>query len=166
VPTLSHSADQEVISMKLAEALILRADAQKRVAQLRQRLMRSARVQEGEPPPEDPQALLAELETTTDELARLIQQINRTNSITPFQDGVVSDVLAIRDTLRLKRTAYDSLVSAAATSQDRYMRSELRLVSTVNVAALQRQIDQLARDYRELDAQIQALNWATDLIEA
>ena len=152
--------------MKLAEALILRADAQKRVAQLRQRLMRSARVQEGEQPPEDPQGLLAELATTTDELTRLIQQINRTNSVTPFQAGVLSDVLATRDTLRLKRTAYDSLVGAAATSQDRYMRSELRLISTVNVAELQRQIDQLSREYRELDAQIQALNWATDLIEA
>ncbi|MEL6400036.1 MAG: DIP1984 family protein [Cyanobacteria bacterium J06626_4] len=152
--------------MKLAEALILRADAQKRVAQLRQRLMRSARVQEGEQPPEDPQVLLAELEATTDELTRLIQQINRTNSVTPFQAGVLSDVLATRDTLRLKRTAYDSLIGAAAISQERYMRSELRLVSTVNVAELQRQIDQLSREYRELDAQIQALNWATDLVEA
>lgn len=152
--------------MKLAEALILRPDAQKRVAQLRQRLMRSARVQEGEQPPENPQALLAELNATTDELTRLIQQINRTNSLTPFQDGLLSDVLATRDTLRLKRNAYDGLVGAAATSQDRYMRSELRLVSTVNVAELQRQIDQISREYRELDAQIQALNWATDLIEA
>lgn len=34
--------------MKLAEALILRADYQKRLAQLQQHLIRSARVQEGE----------------------------------------------------------------------------------------------------------------------
>lgn len=33
--------------MKLAEALIKRADCQKRIEQLRQRLMRSAKVQEG-----------------------------------------------------------------------------------------------------------------------
>ena len=37
--------------MKLAEALIQRADCQKRIAQLRQRLTRSAKVQEGEQPP-------------------------------------------------------------------------------------------------------------------
>ncbi len=48
--------------MKLAEALILRADAQKRIQQLRERLNRSAKTQEGELPPEDPQELLAELE--------------------------------------------------------------------------------------------------------
>jgi hypothetical protein len=45
--------------MKLAEALILRADSQKRVEQLRQRLTRAARVQEGENPPENPQELMA-----------------------------------------------------------------------------------------------------------
>ena len=152
--------------MKLAEALILRADAQKQIEQLRQRLMRSARVQEGEQPPEDPQVLITELETTSNQLVRLIQRINRTNSVTRFQAGILSDALAERDSLRLKRNAYDSLINAAAIRQDRYMRSELRLVSTVNVAELQRQIDQLSRQYRELDAQIQALNWATDLIEA
>lgn len=151
--------------MKLAEALILRADAQKHIEQLRQRLMRSARVQEGEQPPEDPQVLLTELETTSDEMVQLIQRVNRTNSVTRFEAGVLSDALAKRDSLRLKRTAYDSVINAAAIRQDRYMRSELRVVSTVNVAELQRQIDQLSRDYRELDAQIQALNWATDLIE-
>ncbi|MGD1905675.1 MAG: DIP1984 family protein [Leptolyngbyaceae cyanobacterium] len=152
--------------MKLAEALILRADAQKQIEQLRQRLMRSARVQEGEQPPEDPQVLITELETTSNQLVRLVQRINRTNSVTRFQAGILSDALAERDSLRLKRNAYDSLINAAAIRQDRYMRSELRLVSTFNVAELQRQIDQLSRQYRELDAQIQALNWATDLIEA
>jgi len=47
--------------MKLAEALILRADCQKRLAQLQQRLARSAVIQEGEAPPENPQVLIAEV---------------------------------------------------------------------------------------------------------
>ena len=47
--------------MKLAEALVLRADVQKRIRQMQSRLNQSALVQEGEQPPEDPQALLAEL---------------------------------------------------------------------------------------------------------
>lgn len=151
--------------MKLAEALILRADCQKRIAQLQHRLIRSAQVQEGEQPPESPQDLLIEFETATIELTRLIQRINRTNSVTSFQDRLLSDALAERDLLRLKRTAYDSLINAAAIHQQRYMRSELRLVSTVDVAELQQQADRLSRDYRELDTQIQAMNWVTDLIE-
>jgi hypothetical protein len=151
--------------MKLAEALILRADYQKRIAQLQQRLIRSAKVQEGEQPPETPQDLLAELESAATELTRLIQQINRTNSTVSFQDQPLSNALAERDVLRLRRSAYDSLINAAAIRQERYMRSELRMVSTVDVAELQRQVDRLSRDYRELDAQIQAMNWAIELIE-
>jgi hypothetical protein len=45
--------------MKLSEALILRADCQKRIQQLRERLERSAKVQEGETPFEEPQALIS-----------------------------------------------------------------------------------------------------------
>lgn len=48
--------------MKLAEALVLRADLQKRIAQLRERLRQSALVQEGEQPPENPEQLLIELD--------------------------------------------------------------------------------------------------------
>ena len=63
--------------MKLAEALILRADAQKRLQQLRERLNRSAKVQEGEEPAENPQELLAELDRLVADYGRLVKQINR-----------------------------------------------------------------------------------------
>ncbi len=152
--------------MKLAEALILRADCQKRIAQLQQRLARSARVQEGEQPPEDPQELLQELDEALAELLGLIQRINRTNAVTRLGDRSLSDVLAERDVMWQRRLAYDALITAAAFNQDRYLRSELRFVSTVDVAALQQQTNRLSKDYRELDTQIQALNWSTDLLES
>jgi len=44
--------------MKLAEALILRADCQKRIEQLRQRLLRNVKVQEGDKPAEEPMELI------------------------------------------------------------------------------------------------------------
>jgi hypothetical protein len=40
--------------MKIAEALALRADLQKRLEQLKQRLVKNARIQEGDVPEEDP----------------------------------------------------------------------------------------------------------------
>jgi hypothetical protein len=40
--------------MKIAEALALRADLQKRLEQLKQRLVKNARIQEGDSPEEDP----------------------------------------------------------------------------------------------------------------
>ncbi len=48
--------------MKLAEALLERADAQRRYAQVEERARRFAKVQEGEAPAENPAALLAELD--------------------------------------------------------------------------------------------------------
>ena len=152
--------------MKLAEALILRSDCQKRIEQLRQRLVRSAKVQEGETPPEQPQALIAELDATINQLVDLIQKINKTNSHTNLEEGItISDALAQRDTLLLKRSVYTSLVDAAAYQQARYSASEIKSFSTVNVAELQTQTDRLSRECRELDTKIQASNWNTELMD-
>ena len=151
--------------MKLAEALILRADCQKRIAQLQQRLLRSAKVQEGEQPAENPEALLTELDAAIAQLRILIQQINQTNARTAFHNGSLSDALAERETLQMQRNVYSNLVDAASIRQERYTRSEVKFLSTVAIAQIQSQVDRLSRDYRELDSQIQALNWQTDLIE-
>ena len=154
--------------MKLAEALILRADCQKRFEQLKARIVRSAKVQEGDAPPENPQELVAELERTADELADLIKRINRTNSTTAFDATAdartLSDALAMRDVLAMRRAAYSGLTEAAAVQQNLYSRSEVKFISTVNVAETQKRTDDLAKSYRELDARIQEANWKTDLL--
>lgn len=152
--------------MKLAEALILRADCQKKISQLRSRLTRCVKVQEGEQPPEDPQVLLGELSGSIAQLTTLIQRINRTNSNTAFEPGNLSDALARRDTLAIQRNALQNLVQEAALTQNRYSHSEVRLVSTVNVANLQRQVDSFSQEYRLLDTQIQSLNWQVELLES
>ncbi len=57
--------------------------------------LRAAKVQEGEEPPEQPQALLEELNNLTNQLSDLIQKINRTNSSTMLDDNLsISDALA------------------------------------------------------------------------
>ncbi len=153
--------------MKLAEALILRADYKTRIEQLRQRLIRNAKVQEGDSPAEDPQEILAEVERLTDELRDLIQKINKTNMATVFEAGVtLTDVLAVRDVLGIRQEIYRTLAATSTITQDRYSRSEVKFRSTVDVAAIQKQADQYAREHRELDARIQALNWTTELLES
>lgn len=151
--------------MKLAEALIQRADAQKRIAQLQQRLARSAKVQEGEQPPEDPQVLLTEVGEAIDELTRLMQQINRTNAAVTFDETrSLTDALAERDTLMMRRQVIAQVINAAQ-AQPRYGRMEIKEYPTVSIAELQGQVDDLSRQYRELDTAIQQLNWTVDLIE-
>jgi hypothetical protein len=152
--------------MKLAEALVLRADLQKRLAQMRTRLSQSALVQEGEQPPENPGELLAELEQILRQLQDLIARINKTNLQSKLPDGtILTDALARRDILSLHHSALNGLVETASNRIERYGRSEIRKLSTVDVAALRRQMDDLARQRREMDTTIQATNWTTDLLE-
>ena len=55
--------------MKLAEALSLRADLLKSIAQLKSRLKECSKVQEGDEPSENPEELLAQLNSKFPELA-------------------------------------------------------------------------------------------------
>ena len=151
--------------MKLAEALILRADCQKRFEQLKARVLRNVKVQEGDEPAENPQALLQELERVAQELADLIKRINRTNAVTAFADGkTISDALAERDVVALQRSLYSDVAQFATVTQDRYSRTEVKYVSIVNVMEAQKRADALAKAYREIDARVQELNWQTELV--
>ncbi len=152
--------------MKLAEALLLRADCQKKMEQLRQRIVGSAKVQEGDEPPENPAQLLEEMERVAAQLLALIQNINTTNSTTEYAPGKsLSDALAERDVLMLRRNVYADLARSASVVQARTSRSEVKFVGTVRVADMQEQVDALSKAYRETDARVQELNWRTELKE-
>ena len=55
------AAKKKSAGTKLAEALLLRADVQKKVASLRERIVANAVVQDGDKPSEDPNVLLLEV---------------------------------------------------------------------------------------------------------
>jgi len=151
--------------MKLAEALAERSDCQNRIEEMKKRLIRSARVQEGEEPTEDTAELLTETERAFARLLELVSAINRTNSKTAFDsERSVSDAIAERDVIGKRRDFLGGVADAASTRQDRYSRSEVRFVATVAVKTLQTEVDQLSKRYRELDTRLQELNWKTELI--
>jgi cell division protein FtsB len=77
----------------------------------------------------------------------------------------VTAALARRDVLGTRQSVLRSAVGAVADSQARYSRSEIRLTRQIDVAAVRKQIDDLARERRELDTEIQEYNWTADLIE-
>lgn len=156
--------------MIVGEALSHRSDLQKRVAQLQDRLSTSVLVQEGDEPPESPDELLAEFKSVCDELEQLIAQINHTNARTELSTGgTVTEGLARRDVLGMRQGGLRAAVRAATRDSPqgllRYSRSEIRMVRQISVSELQAQIDELAKQQRELDTQLQAHNWTTPLIE-
>ena len=151
--------------MKLAEALADRSDCQNKIEEMKKRLIRSARVQEGDQPAEDTTELLVETERTFVRMLELISAINRTNSKTAFDgERTISDAIAERDVVGKRRDFLAGIAEAGSTRQDRYSKSEVRFVATVSVGKLQTEVDQLAKRYRELDTRLQELNWKTELI--
>jgi len=150
--------------MKLAEALIIRSDLQRRISELETRLSRSATVQEGEQPPENPEELLQELEKNTKELTEIIQKIYNTNATTVIDGvGTITDALAKREVLMLKRNIIYSFLKEASVKQNRYSGSEIKILSTVEISKVQKYIDDIAAQYRLLDTKIQEKNWLVDI---
>lgn len=149
--------------MKLAEALALRADSQMRLAQLKARLLRNATVQEGDTPAEDPKVLLVQYDALSAELVQLIRRINQTNSAVMVANKTMTEALAERDILKQRHATYRELAEASTISRSIVTRSEVRFKSTVDVSAVQKQADLLAKTLRELDARIQEVNWQVSL---
>lgn len=48
---------------------------------------------------------------------------------------------------------------------NRYSRSEIKNVPTIDVKALRKQLDEMSQQYRLLDMEIQTLNFKYDLVE-
>ena len=152
--------------MKLATALSERADVQRRLSQLHTRLNNNAKVQEGDEPAEDPKALLKELDALLERLEWLMARINLTNSRT-LADGVtVTELIARRDCLSKRLNILRGFLDTASEKVYRYSQKEIKILSTVKVSQLQKQVDAVSKELRELDERIQGLNWTTDLLES
>lgn len=150
--------------MYLAEALAQRVEAQRRYSELNQLLLDVAKVQEGDQPAENPHEILTELEELTTRINDLVRRINRTNSVTEFSEGMtLADALSVRDALLKKRTLYSDLADQLTSRQDRYSRSEIKYVATMDAREIRKKADLAAKEYRQLDVDIQRLNWQTEL---
>jgi hypothetical protein len=157
------------MTLIIGEALNRRSDLQKRIAQLQERACACVLAQEGEEPPERPEALLVELAELCDELEGLIAKINHTNAAARLASGeTVTEALARRDVIALRQGALRAAIKAATGggfALTRYSRSEIRTVRQVRVGQLQGQLDALARQRRELDNRLQEHNWQATIME-
>ena len=149
--------------MKLAEALNQRADLQKRIAQLRERISNNVKVQEGDQPAEKPEELFTDLDKSLKELESLIVRINRTNQETTWEGKTLTEMIAAKDVLSLHLSTLRAILDEANVRSDRFSRNEIKFVRTIDVNELQKRVDDRSRDLRELDSRLQQANWTTDL---
>ncbi|WP_198331255.1 DIP1984 family protein [Psychrobacter aquimaris] len=152
--------------MKLAEALLIRSDMQKKLAQIKGRIRSNVKVQEGDTPNEDPNVLMVDASQIITELSVLIERIHRTNAIAKTNDGQSMLTLLIeRDTLEMRHKLLIEAIEATDTEVDRYSPREIKWHVMVSVASLQKQADDIAMKLRKINLVIQANNWQIDLVE-
>lgn len=151
--------------MKLAEALQERSDINKRISELRRRLDNCLLVQEGEEPAEDPLDLLNELDSSTERLETLVASINETNCNTKVNGMSLTEIIARKDALSLRHSAYKELVYTAGNNTYRARGTEIKVKAVIKAAELQKTVDSLAKEIRQLDNLLQETNWKTELAE-
>ena len=149
--------------MKLATALSLCGALQTKLSELSTRLNNNAKTQEGEKPAEDPEELLQQTDRILVQLEDLIARINLRNSRTVDGGVTLTELLAKRDVLSKRLSVMRSFLDSSSEKVTRYAKTEIKIVSTVDVAKLQKQTDALSADLRALDERIQTLNWTVDL---
>ena len=151
--------------MKLAEALSIRKDLQKRIQQIGKRLEDNVKIQEGDEPAENPKELMKELDECLKQLENLIWRINLTNVQTVNEAGkTVTQLMAEKDVLSLRLSALRGTFDRASSQHDRYSRSEIKMITVVDVKQLSKQIDEYPAALRKLDMEIQTLNFQTELV--
>ncbi len=151
--------------MKLAEALIERKALKTKMEELKKRVYQNARIQEGEQPLEAPLDLLEQLRQETSKFESLVVRINETNNTTPLSDGMtLMQAITRKDMLHYLQLVYQNLADKASPLNERYSQREIKYLPTVNVGEIRRMADDVAREYRQLDAKIQEANWQTELL--
>ena len=150
--------------MKLAEALSIRKDLQKRIQQLEQRIKSNVKVQEDDEPLEDPNELMKELHCCLIQLEEIIGRINLTNINTKNAEGLsITQLIAKKDTLTTRIAILRNIYSEATNIKNRYSSSEIRMECVIDVKQLSKQIDDYSGRLRKLDIEIQSLNFLTEL---
>ena len=77
----------------------------------------------------------------------------------------LTQLMAERDVLTKRVSVLQEVFKhASSSSSERYSRSEIKYVTTVDVKALRKQIDKLSAQLRQLDIEIQSINFSTELI--
>jgi len=150
--------------MKLAEALLIRADQKKKILSLRERIGQNALSQEGDTPRENVGQLIAECFAVVAEQQALILKIDAANANAKLPDGrALAEVLAARDVLMQQHAVLKSAVDATHKEPDRYSPREIKWVPQIDVAGTQKQMEDLSKKIRELNVQIQETNWRVEL---
>lgn len=132
---------------------------------MKTRLKESAKVQEGDTPPENLAELRRELDAMLSQLEKLIYRINLTNLHATDGGESLTAMIARKDVLRMRVGVMREVINFVSESDSRYSRAEIKTVRIMDVPEARHVLDRYSKELRELDIRLQGLNWTIDLIE-
>ncbi|WP_111860354.1 DIP1984 family protein [Acinetobacter sp. CFCC 10889] len=151
--------------MKIAEALMLKNDYQQKLNSLKQRINKNVLVKDGDEPSEDPNELIKQAFSLSQELQTCISNIHLTYAKTKLSDGrSFVNIINQRDDYCEK---HQILLQAIQHSEqfNHCNASETKWKKIISVSRLQKQADELGLKIRELNMRIQEANWKIEIIE-
>lgn len=150
--------------MKLAEALLLRADQVKKLASLTSRISKNVMLQEGETPQEEVSDLISQAFFVLTAYEENVANINRVNQIAKLPDGrMLGAALLERDTLKARHALLIGAIAGTHKEVDRYSSREIKWVPQIKVVTIQKQADDISQNLRHLNVAIQAANWQIEI---
>ena len=156
--------------MKLAEALIEKKDLTARISELQSRYTAAAVIEEGAKPDESAEELLTSLSAAFARWEELTVAINVANNRILVGDKTMMQSLAHRDSLKNQISHFNSISSSIRqrnVQRNRYFSesSSLKMVVAEGVSAgyFIKLVDDLSKELRLLDTQMQAANWENEL---
>ena len=154
--------------MKLAEALIEKKDLAARISELQGRYTAAAVIEEGSEPDETAHDLLKSLQGAFFRWEELTVAINVANNRIMVGDLTMMQSLAHRDSLKSQISHFGSIAGSIRqrNSQRRYYQEtgpKMLLAEGVDAKHFIKLVDDLSKELRVLDTQIQAANWANEL---
>lgn len=150
--------------MKLAEALLIRTEYQQKIENLQSRILSNLKIQDSEAPNENPNELLKEAISISEQLADIIKKINKANNSKYISNGkTLAEALVERDMIMKKRNILSNIIDKSNEKDYRLTHSEIKMYISMNIAEIQKMMDKLSKQYRQLDTEIQSVNWTMDI---
>jgi len=150
--------------MKLAEALLQRSALRCKLSDLKSRAISVSKIQDGDEPLEKIEDLLHEYSKINDEMQDLVKRIYRANQTTKLADGTfLWDALVQKDHLDSISSTWKAIIDHCTAPVPRYIKTELKQIVCAPVAQLRIKADSLSQERRNLDIEIQKVNWTIDV---
>ena len=152
--------------MKLAEALLEKKNVVARIAELQGRYSAAAVIEEGTEPDESAEEILTSLSAALLNWENLTVSINLTNNVVKVGDGTMMKALAHRDSLKTQIAHYSAIANSIRQRNRRgYGETATKMVIAEGVSTKYfiKLVDDLSKELRMLDAEIQAANWVNEL---